>query len=317
VPEIPVGSNGLAIINESYDQIYAARTKVGQQAETLKGYALKMEAGLTPISQDGQDWGVVAREFTGKIAALKTEEADLIARMTKEVGALVSSSATAKLTKHTEIDREINAQVAALELERANRKNAANYTETAEVDAAKIQANINIKELRTRQAPQITSLTEQAATARERSDAQKREEGNREALSEARRDAAAKESDYKSMSDALARLTTLKATVAGRMKIKGIQIASPKPGMEVSICREQDGALIPFNIWNSEAQDLFMLRLSTMSHGKCGLVCMEMRNLNKARQESLVKTAQKYAEGENMQFVFCRADEPGTPLTVA
>ena len=119
------------------------------------------------------------------------------------------------------------------------------------------------------------------------------------------------------MNEALQRLNALKTTVASRMKIKGIQILSPKPGMEPAICREEGGAWIPFSVWNTESQLIFQLRLTVMSHGKCGLVTIDsIADLNAAKQELLIKTARKFAKEEDMQFIMGRPDEPGMPLRI-
>lgn len=317
VPEIQTGQNGLEAINQFYDQIYTQRTKVGQSAETLKGFANKTKATLTPVSADGQDWSAVASQLAAEIDALRKCEADAIERLRKVVAAAIDERNNIKTAAHSDIDKEINDKIRTLEIERQSRKETATRAASDAVESEKVKANIEIKEVREELYPQITRLTEEAATARERSDSQKREEGNRQAVTEAETQAAAHDAEYASMTTALKNLTSLKATVAGRMKIKGIQIAAPKAGMEVSICREEGGALVPFNIWNDESKLMLMLRLATMSHGKCGLICIDsLGDLNQAKQAALINTARKYAKSEGLQFVLGRADEPGFPLRV-
>jgi hypothetical protein len=105
-------------------------------------------------------------------------------------------------------------------------------------------------------------------------------------------------------------MTALKASVGSRMKIKGWTIASPREGQPVDICREEDGALIPFSRWNDADVDQACLRIAVLYRGPFGLVCVDnMGNWNAGRRESVIKTCKKYAVSEKMQFLLGLATE--------
>lgn len=105
------------------------------------------------------------------------------------------------------------------------------------------------------------------------------------------------------MTEALDRLKELKASVAGRMAIKGVTVAAPREGASVDICREEGGALVPFPSWNSADQDQFCMRIAMLYRGPCGLVMIDnVGNWNEERKAAILASCRKYA-GAGMQFL--------------
>ena len=114
------------------------------------------------------------------------------------------------------------------------------------------------------------------------------------------------------MSEALDRLTALKATVASRMAVKGVTIAAPREGLPVDICREEKGSLIPFSRWNDADKDAFALRMAILNKRQCGLVCVDnMGNFSPARREQVIQRCRELAAAENMQFLLGVATDEG------
>jgi hypothetical protein len=114
------------------------------------------------------------------------------------------------------------------------------------------------------------------------------------------------------MTEALERLTELKSTVASRMSIKGVTVACPREGMPVDICREENGALVPFSRWNEADSDVFALRMAVLHKGQCGIVCVDdISHWSPKRQENVIARCRELATQEGMQFLLGRATDEG------
>ena len=139
--------------------------------------------------------------------------------------------------------------------------------------------------------------------------------GTREALERAKAGAVEHTAASAAMTAALKNLDALKETVASRLPIKGMTIAAPHPGQPVDICREEKGALVPFSSWNDTSKLLFCLRVAVLTHGECGLVCIDSIDaVDPKTRPALEETCRKYAEKEGMQFLLGEAT--GGPLRI-
>ena len=106
------------------------------------------------------------------------------------------------------------------------------------------------------------------------------------------------------MTAALERLTKLKAEIAGRMKVKGVVIATPRDGQPVDLCRPEGDALVPFSRWNDADKDAFALRMAVLFRGPCGIVCVDnMANWNAERREAIIARCKVLAAENKMQFL--------------
>lgn len=313
IPEKP----GLDTINDIFDYIYKERTACNTSADTQAKHAGVLEAALGPAAPDG-DWGAELKRLRDDKATLETSEQQEIARIGRELAAKKDGVAGERRTSDAVIDEStdlaikkleqeietLRANIATLNINRAERKSLVASEESEAVTALRNAANSEVSELRTANAPLHQKLTTDIATAEERARNAAMAEGTRKAVETARKEADSYRARSKSMTDALDRLKELKTAVAGRMKIRGVTIASPREGLPVDICREEAGALVPFPSWNSADMDQFCLKIAMLYRGTCGLVMVDsMGNWNEERRAAIIGTCRKYAEAENMQFL--------------
>lgn len=322
---IPIGSDtpGLETINGLYEDIYKLRTSENTAADTQSKHADQLEAALPPAAVGG-DWNAEVSRLRGEKGKLETSESEEIKRIGKDLQAKKDSAAGVRQKTSDAIDKalfaaldEIDAKIKELEDQKTAAKTEAGSAKTAalqvESDAgetARNAANAEAKEIRDANAPLHAKLLTDIATADERSRGTAQAEGTRKAAKVAREEAEGRKGRSKALTEALDRLTALKAAVGGRMKVKGVTIAAPREGQPVDLCREEDGALIPFSVWNSASQDQFCLRIAVLYRGSFGLVCVDnMANFSEGRREEVVKTCKRYAESDKMQFLLGWANE--------
>lgn len=310
VPEKP----GLDTINSIYDSIYKARTAENVAADTQAKHADQLEAALPPPAPTG-DWNAEATKLRADKATLEASEAEEIRRIGGELQTKKHLVAQARKGSNDGIDADINAKIAKLEADRATRKKVAEQTESSAVEFARAQANAEATEIRANNAPLHFDLASRVTVADERARSAAQAEGTRNAAATARAEATARKAKAKAMTEALERLTALKATVGGRMKIPGVTIASPREGQPVDICRVEDGALVPFSVWNDADSDGFCIKLSILYRGPCGIVCIDnMGNWSPARQARVIDRCKELAAEHGMQFLLGKATDVGELL---
>ena len=288
VPHAP----GLEAINAYYDDIYALRRTENVAADTQLKHAKELEAAI-PDSPDSESWATVAARLEGERRLLNDSGRAFIAAAEKAMNAVKDESGA----RHQE------------------RVEASLRLMNQEVDAARVECAAAISAKRDELGPEISRLTAEIATANERSQQQARSQGALEAAKKARAEAENRQMESRKMTEALDRLNELKASVAARLPIKGIVIAAAKPGLPVDICREENGALIPFSAWNDTSKLLFCLRVALLSHGQCGLVCVDSIDaIDPETREKFIGTCRKYAEQSKMQFLL--GEVTGGPLRI-
>lgn len=325
IPEKP----GLDTINEVYDYIYKNRTAENTAADTQEKHAAQLEAALPPVVEGG-DWNAEAKRLREEKATLEASETEEIKRIGKELQVSRDKHAAERRTAEGVIDKEIGAKLGGLEThiqelqaritelqiqqevlkgEANTRKSALAQVETEANEVARGIANVEAGEVKTLNAPLHAKLLTDIATADERARGTAQAEGTRKAAAVARVEAESRKTKSKAMTEALERLTKLKASVAGRMVVKGVTIASPREGLPVDICREEDGALVPFSSWNSASQDEFCIRMAVLYSGTFGLVCIDnMANWSVKRREEIIATCRKY---DKMQWLLGLATDSG------
>lgn len=316
---VPVDNNkiGLDSINAAYDTIYALRTKENTASDTQSKHADQLDAALPP-TVEGNDWNAEVSRLRGEKSVLEASEGEEIKRIglelqrKKDVSAVARGATTSVIEKTLfaaldEIDtkiRELEIQKSVVKSEAATAKAQALEVEVAAVDAGRTVANAEAKEIRDGNAPLHAKLLTAIATADERSRGAAQAEGTRKAAKVAREEAEARKVKSKSMTEALERLTALKSAVGSKMKVKGVTIASPREGMPVDLCREENGALVPFSVWNDADKDQFCLRIAVLYRGPFGLVCVDnMGNWAPARRDLIISVCKKYAVEQKMQFL--------------
>lgn len=320
---------GLDTINSLYDDIYKARAAANAAADTQGKYADNLFAALPP--QIDSTWAEEAKRLRGDKATLETSEAEEIARVAlelqgkKEAAAEVARAAELALNMALTVKvAEINDQIRDLEIKRARLGNdnllavsVLNLTESESNEAAKSVASTEEWEIKTANEPRHTELAAAIATAEERARAMDQATGTKAAAEKARTGAAEHKSASAEMTAALERINTLKATVAGRMTVKGVTIAAPREGMAVDICRLEKGALVPFSTWNDADKDQFCLKMAILHRGTCGIVCIDnLANWSPERQARIIEQCKKYAASDGMQFLLGRVTTDGSPLRV-
>ena len=309
---------GLDVINALYDDIFAARRTENVAADTQAKHATALEAALPPAAP-GDDWEAEATRLASDLSVLEQSERDELARIGRELQGEKDMNAAERERQIIAINAELDSRVALLQQEIADLKTVAEKSKSvllqdaaAADEAARVRANLDGKEIQAANAPQKEKLKTDIATAQERVRATVQAEGTRLAAGKAREEAATRKASADSMTAALDRLKNLKSEVAGRMSIKGVTIASPREGLPVDICREENGALVGFESWNSADQDTFCLRMAVLHRGACGLVCIDnMGNWTVDRQKAVIEQCKKYAVSDGMQFIIGRATEGG------
>ncbi len=315
----------LESINAIYDDIFKARTTENSAVDTQTKYAAQLEAALGPVAP-GENWDAEVARLRSDKATLDASEQAEIQRIGRELAAAKEVASAKHRTQHAAIDsdinqkvdgiqsqiRELQVQLSVLEGERKSRKSEDERVESEWVLALRNNANSEVSEIRTANAPLHAKLTADIATAEERARKSAQDEGTRAAAVEARKQADEHATQSKAMTEALDRLKALKAEVAGRMSIRGYTIASPREGFPVDLCREENGALVPFEVWNDADKDALCLRLAVLYRGPCGLVMVDNTgNWSPARKSQIIEKCKKLAATDGMQFLLGTATDDG------
>ena len=318
----------LDYINQVYDDIYKMRTAANTAADTQAKHAAQLEQAVGPEAPAG-NWDSELKRLRSDKETLDKSEQQEIARIGRELAAKKDANAAVVRKACDELNEatnaaasEIDVQIRELELKKTvlRGENSAKRAEAAQVESeqnesARTAANAEVAEIRSHNAPLHQKLTTDIATAEERARKAAQDEGTRAAAVTARQEANAHLAKSQAMTDALDRLKALKTAVAGRMKVKGVTVASPREGAPVDICREEDGSLVPFSSWNSADQDQFCMRIAMLYRGACGLVMVDNTgNWNAARRDAILASCRKYA-GTGMQFLLGSATDGELRIT--
>lgn len=321
------GDPGLDTINSMYEDIYAARSRCNASADTQEKYALGLESTLPPPTTSGDNWANEARKFRQDHIVLEESEQEELGRIAAELQTKRVKNADKQAAENQGIDveaagliDEVEKRIAEMREQQARIRTGVatakglTAKERSDADAtAQSDADRESREIQSSNAPRKAELMAQITTAEERSAAMQRAAGAREAATRARSEASLAKAASAEMTQALVNLQGLKSTVAGRMSIKGVTIASPREGLPVDICREEEGGLVGFESWNDADKDTFCLRMAILHKGPCGLVCIDnMGNWSPARQEAIISQCRDYAAEDGMQFILGRASDAGS-----
>lgn len=323
---VPVsGDPSLESINAIFDDIFKARTSENSAVDTQTKYAAQLEAALGPVAP-GENWDSEVARLRSDKATLDASEQAEIQRIGRELAgkretasvdrqqadSLVDESCLASIEERQKQIAVLQEQIAGINLTRAASKGNNAQATAKIIDDLRAAANTEVSEIRTANAPLHAKLTADIATAEERARKSAQDEGTRKAAEQARAEAQEHATQSKAMTEALDRLKALKAEVAGRMSIRGYTIASPREGQPVDLCREEDGALVPFSNWNDASKDELCLKLAVMYRGACGLVMIDsMANWSPARREQILSSCRKYASQHGMQWLLGIATDEG------
>lgn len=314
---IPAGKPGLDTINALHDDIYRLRTTENSAVDTQSKYATQLEAALPPVVEGG-DWNSEVIRLRGEKEILQKSEDEEIKRIGGELQTVRNAVAVARQSADTEIDSDINTRISALEADRSRRKDECAKEAEVAIEAGRSKANAEAKEIREANAPLHSQLAADIAVADERARSTAQAEGTSNAAKVARDEAEERKAKSKSMTEALDRLTTLKATVGSRMKVSGVTIASPREGSPVDLCRLEAGALVPFSRWNSADQDQFCLRMAVLFSGPLGIVCIDnLSNWNAERRAAIIARCKVLASKDRMQFLLGMATDGELKVTEA
>jgi hypothetical protein len=315
---------GLDTINEIYDAIFKARTTENGNADRLAKHAAELEATMPPASVG--PLAVDPRTLRADLAALDKSEQDEILRIGRELQVKRDAISLTRQHKDNVVNEEIdekietlrekiavlNAEISDLNVSRQQKKGVNASESEIAIQSARDAANAEATEIKTANAPLRSDLTARIATAEERERSSVVIETTRKNAETARSGAEGHKARSKAMTEALDRLTALKATVASRMTVKGVTIASPREGLPVDICREEKGALVPFSRWNDADKDAFALRMAILNKKQCGLVCIDnMGNWSPARREQVIARCRELVASEGMQFLLGLATDEG------
>lgn len=294
----------LESINAIYADIYARRTEANREVDTLSKHATELERALPPAAPEGRNWSSEVARLTKQKDNLDAAERAKIETIRKTLETYKEESAARKAQEVQSINSAFNARIKELETERAVQIAATDSVTSNAIEAARAEANKQAGAIKAEFTPLREAVLAELATAQERDRAGQQAEGTRAAVLQARGKATAAKAATDAMTEALTRLTALKAAVASRLPIRGITIAAPKPNLPVDICREENGSLVGFSNWNDADKDTFCLRVAVLSRGACGLVCIDsIADFDPERKKALRAACEKYAKTEGLQFL--------------
>lgn len=304
---VPNMQPSLESINAYHRELYDLRRDENVAADTQEKHAAELQRDL-PAPVEGGNWSAEVVLLRSEKKIIEQGESNDIKGIGRALDAAKQSNQKEHCVRTEGINQDINAKIAALEEDRRNRLQSSASDRNAADEVARAKANTDSQAILARNKPEHDRLTSSIATAEERARMDTLIEGKRQAAESALTNAALRRENSKRMSAAMDRLTALKEEVGGRLKVTGVAIASPKDGQPVDVCREENGALVPFSRWNEASKDMFCLRMAVLFHGKCGVVFVdEIGHFTEERKKALIKTCRKYAAEENMQFILGEA----------
>ncbi|MCE5309660.1 MAG: hypothetical protein LLG20_18655 [Acidobacteriales bacterium] len=213
----------LDAIKAAYDHIYSDRRDTNRDAKKARIQAQQLRESLTGAA-DGADWGSVAGALLEQIQKLAAREARDREAAERQYGEAKKVLAERFARSEREIDADIDAQIAALNEQRRQRKEAlASQKETkAEELASGHRANLDGIAEAVR--PERERLTSEHAAANERAGreaADARTKANAEANEQ---EAASLESKSEAMTGALKSLDGVREKLLEKLPIKGLEI---------------------------------------------------------------------------------------------
>src|SRR5581483_5071 len=285
---VPTGGTALDRIAKLRKECYDRRRDWNVSADAKEKHAAELEKTLPPAAPEGHDWTEVVERLESQKSELETERQ-------KRVG---------QLRKEFEADKE----KAQDEYEQALR--AAGDALNKKIEQIRVQANAKADQIGADVNSRLTTVVAELGTAKVRARNQAQAEGTRKSLELAKKDAEQNRAFSKVLTEAIDRLDALKETVASRLPIKDVLIQDGR------ILRNENGKLIPFNRWNTEAKIRFCLRIAVLAHGEAGFVVLDdAEHFDSEKRTALLNTAQKYAESTGMQFLIASVSDH--PLTVS
>lgn len=295
------------------ESIFNTRTDVNRDAKTLAGHADELDKAIGPEPSAGEDWSMAAARLRNDQSVLAASEQEEIDRIAGEFQAQKDAAAKAQRESDAEIDdginaqiAAVNAQIAALESSRADKKLTVAQEANVFIESARNKANTEADEIRGANTPRMTALTAEIATAEERAARQHESQGTRIAAQKARAESGEAKERSVALTASLDRLSDLKKKSAEQLTQHGIAIS------EGRICREESGKLVPLKKWNTADQIAFCLRVAVLAHGPCGLIVVdEIGRFDPERRAELLATCREYAASEGLQFVLGMATDGG------
>lgn len=304
------GMNGIEVINTIREAIYDARGLLNNGAKVQDAHASELEKALPSPAPAGTDWKKEASRLASERSRIEDEERKAIGLISADFQAAKDTANAENREQWQKINTDIDTKIAALELERQERKQASADAYTLTVETARTKANTDAAAIKSANKPVLEKLTADYATAAERDRFLTQAEGTRKAAEVARNEAEQKKSRAKELTEALTRLDNLKRTLAARLPIKNVIVQDGK------IYREQDGGLVPLKRWNTADQYKLCLKIGMMIGG--GLVLVDhCEAFDGPTRKALYATCQKYAEDKGVQFLLASVDIEGKPLKVA
>lgn len=295
------------------EDIFQKRTEVNRDADTLKKQARLLEDA--PGVGDGQNWVAILADLRLRAQTLEAGENEEILRIQKEFNDTKSKASELRRLGDIEEDKKFDARISAINNERAESRRSTAWILENNISAARQKADLEGKEIaeanQTIRVDLVTGIADAEARARLQTEA----EGTRKAAEKVGKDAVAAEQRSSVLTQAIDRLRQLKTEVAKRMDLDGATIEAPRPGMDVDLCREESGALVPFSAWNTRDQEVMCLRLGLRAQAKCGLLIIDsIGNFDPLAREQLRDTCRWYAENKGISFIVGQAT--GGPLKV-
>lgn len=289
-------------IRALHDDLFSKRTDANRDFDTLTKQALLLDDA--PGVGDGRDWVAALANLRAEMATIEVGENEELLRIQAALSKAKIAAAERRRLADIDIDKDIDAQVATLNAERATRKRATAETLQAESMNAVKLATDDGNEIGSINQGLRTDLITRIADAEARARVQLQAEGTRQAALKARQDATTAKTYSDVLSAALERLRALTVEVGKRIDLGGAIIAAARPGVAVDLCREEAGVLIPFAKWNTKDKEAMCLRIAMKSQGRCGLIIIDsIGNFDPDSREELRETCRFYAETTDVAFI--------------
>jgi hypothetical protein len=311
------GKNGLECIDIIDETLYAHRTGVNKEAETLRTHSAETEKALPPAPPAG-NWDAEVQRLRVSVAAC---DADRDVK-TKAINAARTAErerlADLQRAGDEGIDADINRRIAALQSERYERKAALAEQRQIGVDATETQAATGLTAVAAMFDPKRQALASELAVAEERSRQDTQSTAARKSIDAMRAKAATLEAESRSITEAKKNLAAVKSRLLEKLPIKGYAVKENRVYGE-----NEEKQLVPLSVLNTHRQIVFCLRMATMSHGEVGVVLLDgAERFGSKNKAALIAAAKKYADEKGMQFIIAErvdcelkiTDDAGAPL---
>lgn len=306
-----VGRSPLDVVNTIRKAVYEARTTVHVAADTHEKHAGELEESLKAMNYDGTDWGAEVRKLQVQVAGIDGAEERLKERLSAELRTFIAEQEGGRDKSILIEEQRVEREVSMLREKLAGyKRNWVDVTNKAIADE-RVLCREKLDAFISQQADDRTRLTASLAQAEQSYAMDLKLQSTKDAITEAKKQASVKRTEWKAMTACLENIDKLKSEVASRLPI-------PCTIADGRICREENGALVPLSKWNDASRWALALKIATLCHGQAGFVCIDSAGFDAfdpSNRSAFLAACQKYVDTEGMQFVLATVSDSDLKVT--